>query len=587
MNFDYIIVGLGAGGSVVASRLIEAGLNVALVDAGSNYTYNSKITTPSEAVSLYNFPTYQPPYEPEYDQWVFNSLGGFNSKKEYVYSRGTGVGGSSNHHAMTMFRGSPSVYDEWATITNDSSWKYKNLLRLFKKIENCEYAEKNDKYRGKDGWLNITKVEPESLDITFIDACMKMGFPLSNNQNGNPKNILGTGFWDASIKKGERSAPAVDLLLPITQKYKNHKWFLNHFVKKLILEKSNSNINCVGVKIIEQKYAYGADTQNDSKYVGKTKKIYGKVILCCGAINTPQILMLSGVGDKEHLKEHNIKCLLNRTGVGQNVQDHAKVCIVNKINKHWHPRSTQGLRYPEICKSIYDLQKLGPYASNGSCCGLDCHVPSGEKISNRPDIHCQTIYAYFRNLNWEEDYCIKPTTLKDCNFNVDRLYTPHISTIIECCHPKARGYIKLKSSKWYDPPLIQEGLDNEDDLKILIEGVNIIRQIYKSDSFKGKDFPNNENYDLLEVLPGVEYDSYDKIKSYIINNCLNGHHIVGTCRMGRSDDKMAVVDSKCNVIGISNLKIVDGSVMPTICSQNSALPIYMIAEKVAEQIIYN
>jgi choline dehydrogenase len=600
-TFDYIVVGLGAAGGVIASRLIQAGYYVALVDAGGDFTENEKVKTPGDLLLLYDHPSYQPPYDPPYDQWSFRTYGTKDKKNTFVYPRGVGFGGSTNHHAMVMFRGSRLVFDEWASITGDQSWAYEGVLPYFKKMETCEYAKPGDPYRGTDGWLHLTKIEPEAMDFTYLKACQKKGIPINHEQNGDPEKVLGAGYWDASIKNGERSYVGSDLIVPTLKQHSNYKLFLYHLVTKVLVEKdAKGSLKTTGLVAVEQKYAYKADTQNQDASIGKEKVLKGNVILCGGGINSPQLLMLSGIGPKEHLESVGVPCVLDKPGVGQNLLDHIEVSVIYEITKNWHPRWNDAARYPELARDIYDIQKKGPLASNGVACGFDWHVPSGEKNPLKPDIHSHQFYTYLDTYDIRRDYCLAQKAMEPymnridpnlayrkepCALNEKRVLTPVVTNLIEVCHPHAKGYMRLQTKNPFDVPYIQQNLDNDRDLTVLAEGVLLVRSIFNDEEFKGTNPPHNVDYGLKEVIPGPQYQSKEQLKEFFKKHSAYGHHISGACRMGRKEDPMAVVDSHGCVIGVEGLFVADASIMPTICSANPTNVINMMGEKLADDIM--
>jgi choline dehydrogenase len=557
-SYDYIVVGAGAAGSIVAARLIQNGYSIAIVEASGNYLNNEYVYTPFDSVLLWDFPTYQPPYNPPFSQWNFD----FQTKlRSYKYPRGTGIGGSSTHHGLLCLRGSPTVYDDWAEVTNDRSWSYKSLLPYFKDIERCTYAigKPEIKNRGRKGWLTVTKPEPEGLDMVFLKACDNIGMRLNNNPSYE-KLDLGTGissYLDASIDNGFRTNGATQLLAPLLDS-PNVKLYKDHFCLKVIIKKGRAT----GVLIQRQQHAYQADIEESEagKIEGEVKKIKGNVILCGGTINSPQLLMLSGIGPKQHLEEKGVTCLLDRSGVGFNLQDHLKVSICNIVKSGWQPRGKQATDYPEIAKSIYDLAGKGPLATNGYAAGAEWATPSNTLGPNEPNVHCFHFFFDFRTWDWNEYY-------KPSNDVFD-------TTVVETTIADTKGTIKLKTSNPYDVPIIDYN-PSEKDLTSLAESVLKIRQVYDDTAYK--------EYKLVEKYPGRNVNTVDKLKEYIKEHPTS-HHACGTCRMGRLDDPLAVVDSTGKVIGLEGLYVIDASIMPSITSQNPILGVYVIAEKLVANL---
>jgi choline dehydrogenase len=249
-TYDYVIVGAGAAGCIVAVRLAEKGYRVALIDSAENFNDNINVETPYNCYLLWDNPDYQPPYD--FDEWIFTTA---NGRK---YPRGVGWGGSSNHHAMVATRGKSYIYDIWSEMLNDSSWSYKNVVKYFKKSEKCLFNSCPEK-RGKNGWLSISKSEPQYFELELMNNINKYyNIPVIESFNCTDED--GVGFYDFTINDmGRRSHSGVDLLEPALKKGLKIKTIDNSLVTKVIFDK---NKKAIGVEYIPKKYVYQASTQN-------------------------------------------------------------------------------------------------------------------------------------------------------------------------------------------------------------------------------------------------------------------------------------------------------------------------------------
>lgn len=560
MSYDYIIIGLGAAGCVVAARLTEKNYKVLCLEAGNDYTSNKYVTTPFSELLLWGHPSYKPPYDGNYDEWLFKSAPQKNNTR-YVIPRGVELGGSASHNAMITLRGDKYSYDQWANITGDNSWNYENMLYYFKKLENNHIEGTEDKWHGRDGWFKLSQPDPELVQLDLIEAVREKDIPYVKDFNGDPDKIAGVGLFNASIYDGIRTNSAINLLLPILHQ-KEHQTEIkyNSLVTRLIVKDKK----IIGVEYETAPFTYEADTQyTKSKAIKQIAYVSKEVILCAGAINTPQILMLSGIGPKEHLEENNIKVEHILNGVGKNLEDHINVTLIHEIVIPY----SYNLLGPETCQKLYDIGHIGPYTSNGCAVGYDWFANSQNENSNSssPDFHVSSFITYFKNFD-----------LAEWADKVDPNKYYH-TTLIERTHPYARGTIKLKSNDPHDSPIISENLDNPMDIDIVTKAFLLSRDIWKSKKM--------HKYEPKEVYPGPDTSSENDIKDFIASKCAYGHHLSGTAKMGKISDTDAVVDSTLKVIGLSGLRIVDASVFPIITSVNPTLPIYAVAEKAANMII--
>jgi len=551
--FDFIIVGAGASGCVLAARLIENGFTVGLVDAGDNYNSNYNVRIPFQFGNLWGDVTYAPPYQPPWNEWSFPSVSG---KEPFVYDyvRAACLGGCANHHAMVAFRGKPSVYDEWAQMTGDPSWEYKNLVPYFERIEQINTPKRCPETQGgRHGWLGISHTEPELFELEFMKTAINdFGVPYQPNvlEDGN-----GIGFWDYMITKdGERSSSSLSLL---SKHLKNPRltYFPNHLVTRVLFRCGQI---AHGVEMVEGRTLYAADTEyTPSTTPPPSKKIFCRheVLLCGGFINSPQVLMLSGIGPENELTSLGIPVVKDLPEVGKNLMDHPEMWNnyeLHNIRHRWQ------VYFPlDFSSPVYQDYKCwnnGVLKVPFSATGMNITSPS------------------------EYDLHIGIYTIPSNNFNVSEWFSDYDFTnktygsfLIENSAPTSKGYLSLTSASPFDVPYINEALNTDENATALAEGVLQIRQM----------MAKHPEWRAKEVYPSVNGKgelSFEELREFFKKRSAYGHHGCGTCGMTK------VVDSKLRVFGIKRLRVVDASIFPTITSANPCLPVYMVAEKTSDML---
>ena len=525
MNYDYIIIGAGSAGCVLANRLTANGQNnVAVFEAGkpSNIW---KVKMPLAILYTMHDPKYNWKYYSEPEPHLHN--------RRLFCPRGKMIGGCSAHNGMVFVRGNPNDFERWASF-GLTDWSYEKVLPYFKKIET--WSEGENEFRGGSGLLPVNQSKNKNpLFKAFIDSAGEAGYRINPDMNG--KEQEGFGMYDVTINNGERASVSKHYLDPARSR-KNLNIFTESFVERILFDGKKA----IGIEV---------------KIKNEVKKIYAdkEVILSGGSINSPQLLLVSGVGPAEHLKDKGINVVHDLEGVGKNLQDHLETYIQQECN-------TKDTLYSYVNKLNmirigiqWFLNKSGPCSTS--------FLEAGGFAKSSPEREYPNIQFHFFPAFVIDHGLVDP----------DRHgYQLHASPN----HPKSRGFVKLKSSNPYEYPHIQFNyLENEDDLKQMIECIEVARKILGQNSMKP--------YAGKEVGPGSEVQTHELYEEYIRSKAETAYHPSCTLKMGV--DKLAVVDQKLKVHGLENIRVVDASVMPEITSGNLNAPTLMIAERAAEFIL--
>ena len=529
-KFDFIIIGAGSAGCVLANRLTEnAKHRVLLLEAGGS-DLNLWIQMPiGYGKAFYN----------KRINWMYHteSVPGLGDRVSY-WPRGKVLGGSSSINAMVYIRGHPEDFNQWAAMGNHG-WDWQNVLPYFIKSETNQNGA--DDWRGDDGPLYVSDMSEDLHPIcqNFIKAGQQCH--LAFNPDFNGESLEGVGLYQNTVKGGIRMSAARAYLHPVKKRS-------NLFIEK----------NAHATKIIFQgKHAAGVEyIQHGRKHQAFANT---EVILCAGAVNSPQLLMLSGVGDSEHLKSKGIEMVTHLPAVGQNLQDHlgldylyhSKVPTLNDQLHSWSGKLYQGLRYV--------LTRKGPLSLGVNQGGGFFHSRAG---LNRPNMQ-----LFFSPVSYTKAPPGKRPLMNPDGFSGFLLG-------IQPTMPSSRGHLKLNSSDPFEPPLIQPNyLATQYDLDEMLEGVGFLRKLAQA--------PALARIIEKEISPGDNIQSKDDLLDDIRARSGTVFHPVSTCTMG-TDKTNSVVDSRLIVHGVKKLRIVDASVFPTLTTGNTNAPVIMLAERAAD-----
>lgn len=535
MRFDYIIVGAGSAGCVLANRLSEnPATTVLLLEAGGPDT-KMEIHIPAGYAKLHRSAV----------DWGFWSepQAALNGTRIYL-PRGKTLGGSSSTNAMAYVRGNREDYNDWAQAGNPG-WRYDDVLPYFIRSEQNQQAGQLDPaYHGTGGPLSVgyaTRFRTPLADA-FVDACQQTGIPLNHDPNGARQN--GAGLLQFTIRDGKRQSTATAFLKPVLNR-PNLKVITRAMTKQVLLDKGQA----IGVEFFSGKHA--------------TEKAYAnrEVILSAGAFQSPHILLLSGVGPAHTLRQYGIPVKHELPGVGKNLQDHAFTGVSALASQ---PVSTNRFLTPwgQLSSFVrYALTKSGPL----TCSPLEANAFINlEAPDDRVDFQ-----FHFAPLHLGSDY---KANLYDIN-TLPR--TDGFSILPILLKPKSRGCVGLRSASPLDAPLIQPNFySHEDDRRMMLKGIRKALDIIGADAFS----PYRK-----EVLLPPKRVSDDDLWLHVQRLTEALYHPVGTCKMGT--DELAVVDPELRAHGIGGLRVVDASIMPTIVSGNTNAPVIMIAEKAADLIL--
>jgi len=529
MNVDFIIIGGGSAGSVLANRLSKTPSNkVLLLEAGHpDYTLDFRIHMPA-ALSY--------PLNGSFYNWGYSSdPEPFMNNRRIAQPRGKVLGGSSSINGMIWIRGNPMDFEKWAEIDGLKNWSYAHCLPYFKKLEGR--LEGGDSYRGGKGPLFLSTPTCENpLFEAFFKSVQEAGYPITEDVNGYQQE--GFGRFDQTIYKSRRFSAARAYIHPVKSR-KNLQIKTRAHVTRIIFKGNKA----IGVEYRKR---------------GRIEKVYGEEIICCGgAINSPQILQLSGIGNEKELKKLGIEVVMDLPGVGENLQDHLEVYVQWACKK---PVSLYPLLNPIRAPKIgfnWLFRRKGPGTSN--------HFEAGGFIRSNEEVAYPNLQFHFLPL------AIRYDGTSPGEGHGFQLHVGPMNTDVT-------GHVKIKSADPYEyPSVLFNYLSTEQERKEWCEAIRCARKLIETQAM--------EEFRGEELSPGKSVQTDEEILDFISQEGESAYHPSCTCKMGY--DNKAVVDSKLRVHGVENLRIVDASVMPCIPNGNIYAPTLMIGEKAADEILGN
>lgn len=524
MDYDFIIIGGGSAGCVMARRLVDTGaVSVLLLEAG-----------PKDRHPFIHMPAGFAKLTGTSHSWGYSTIAQDGlAGKEVWYPQGRVLGGGSSINAQVYTRGNKLDYDEWSDL-GCTGWSYEEVLPYFKKAEDNQRLD--DDFHGQDGPLKVSDPTPHKMTTVFVRAAQQAGLPYNPDFNGADQ--LGSGYYQLTNREGKRCSAAAGFLRPI-EKHPNLTLRTDCHVARVVIEKGKAT----GIEVVA----------NGQREIIQANK---EVIVTAGAVGSPRVLLHSGIGPKDHLREVGVDCVADLQGVGENLQDHMDVYCISECNddhsfdkyKPLHMNAWAGLQYL--------LFGTGPVSSN-LCDGGGFWY--ADEQARSPDVQ----FHFLPGSGLEE--------------GVKKIRNG-VTLNSALLRPKSRGFVKLQSNDPLKAPFINPNYWNVPyDVEQSVKAFKLTRHIMQQKAFKP--------FIKAESMPGAEARSDDDIKQYAYKFAKTDYHPVGTCRMGAADDPEAVVTPDLKVKQIENLRVCDSSVMPRLVSSNTNAPTIMIAEKAADMVL--
>ncbi|MBV8119164.1 MAG: GMC family oxidoreductase N-terminal domain-containing protein [Alphaproteobacteria bacterium] len=524
LRADYVVIGAGSAGCVVAARLSEDGARVALLEAGPR-DWHPMIHIPAGALRLRANPLVNWNYYTEPEPGA--------GQRRLHWPRGRVLGGTSSINGMLYVRGNPADYDSWAQM-GCRGWSYADVLPFFKKSEN--YRLGDPEYRGTGGPLPVEDYRT-ILPLThrFVEAAQQVGFELTPDYNGAVQEGVG---YSQMTRHGRFRGSTARTFLAEARPRKN----LRVITKAVATCLGFDGRRCTGV----------AFRRN-----GNIERIVAsrEVILCGGTVNSPHLLQVSGIGPASHLKNIGVPLVLDLPGVGANLSDHFAARVSHRVKGE--------VSVNELARGGQLMREIGRYAATGNGALTFGVTTAMVFCRSREGLVSPDLQMLFTPGSYDPS-------------GYGRLEREPGMTIAVClARPDSRGTIIARSADPFDRPAIRPNyLSASTDINVLLAGIERARGIFSA--------PALRRYSAAETMPGADQQTQEQLESFLHRDGTNLHHPVGTCRMGQ--DPMAVVDPRLRVRGVHGLRVIDASIMPTVTSGNTNAPTIMIGEKGAAMI---
>ena len=530
-EYDFIVIGAGSAGCVLANKLSENPAHrVLLLEAGPRDSY-PWIHIPIGYYKTIFHPVLSWGYQTEPDAGI--------NGRSIIWPRGRVLGGTSSINGLVYIRGQKEDFDHWRQLGN-AGWSYNEVLPVFKAVENQQRGA-ND-FHGSDGLLQVSDSMRSELADAYIQACGEVAIPRNDDFNGAQQE--GAGYFQLTTThqngKGRRCSTAVAFLRP-AEKRPNLHIITEALVHKVLFE---------GHRAIGVQYSRGGQIHK----AGAGREI----ILCGGAINSPQLLQLSGVGAAGLLREHGIDIVHELPGVGENLQDHLQIRSVYRCRRPVTLNDVQNNLLKKIGAGLrYALFRQGPLTLGAGQVGVFAKT--------RPELATPDVQFHFIPFSAE-----KPG---------EKLHPFPAFTASVCqLRPDSRGYVRIKSADPAQHPAMQPNyLSTDNDRQTMLDGLKLARKIAAT--------PSLQDTIESEYLPGPEVKTDEELMGYIRDKSNTIFHPSGTCKMGPENDRMAVVDEQLRVHGIQGLRVADASIMPTVVSGNTNAACIMIGAKCSQMVL--
>ncbi len=529
MRADYVIVGAGSAGCAMAYRLSEAGKSVIVIEFGGS-DFGPLIQMPGALSYPMNMSIYDWGYQSEPEPHL--------DGRKLVCPRGKVIGGSSSINGMVYVRGHAQDYEHW-NESGATGWSYADVLPYFKRMENWDDAGHggDPEWRGTDGPLHVTRGTRENpLVKAFVEAGRQAGYQTTDDYNGEQQE--GFGPMEQTVHKGQRWSAATAYLKPALKR--ENCSLMRGLASKIVIEDGK---------------ATGVEIRNGSR----TEIVHAnaEVILAASSINSPKLLMLSGIGPAEHLSEHGIDVVADRPGVGSNLQDHLELYLQMAASqpvslfKYWN------LLGKAYVGAKWLFTRTGPGASN--------QFESAAFIRSEAGVDYPDIQYHFLPIAVRYD---GKAAAEGHGFQA------HVGPM----RSPSRGTVRLASSNPAEAPKIQFNyMSDKKDWADFRKSIRLTREIFEQDAFKP--------YAKHEIQPGEALQSDEELNGFIKEHVESAFHPCGTCKMGRTDDPNAVVDPHGRVIGVDGLRVADSSIFPRITNGNLNGPSIMVGEKMADHVL--